>query len=353
MKHVSTQNLAAQRGFTLIELMIALLLGLLVVAAASSLFLSNKRVYGATEAVGRIQENQRSAFEMLARDVREAGNNPCLRLDGVNTDIVGIQLAAPDLAFWSRFVDGVSGAEGTGANGSDEITLYAANGISYSVNEHKRPANVVTVSTATAGLTNGQLLMLCNNDYAIVFSATGITSTGTTIGHTGAANCGGTFTRPRSGSANCTAMNANPGYCFWLGAGVARTAADVTACPGGIGQSPAYVVAPGSALWTVADNGRGGTSLYRTVAGVRSEIAEGVTGLNLTYKVGNSVDYDDAAAVTAATNGWSRVSAVRVQMTFEAAQGALSRGDVTGTDDAALTRTLDDYIVLRNHQDIQ
>jgi type IV pilus assembly protein PilW len=344
---------AKQSGFTMIELMIALLLGLLVVAAASSLFLSNKRVYGATEAVGRIQENQRSAFEILARDIREAGNNPCLRLDGVNSDIFGIQLAAPDLAFWSRFSDGISGADGTGANGSDEITLYAANGINYSVNEHKRPADAITVSTATAGITDGQLLMVCNNDYAMVFSASGITPAGTTVGHAGAANCGASFTRPRSGSVDCAAVNANPGYCFWLGTGVARTAADVAACPGGIGQSPAYVVAPSSALWTVAANGRGGTSLYRTVGGVRSEIAEGVTALNLSYKVGNAAAYENAATVTAAANGWARVNAVRVQMTFQAAEGALRRGDVTGTEGAALSRTLDDYIVLRNHQDIQ
>ena len=44
---------------------------------------------------------------------------------------------------------------------------------------------------------------------------------------------------------------------------------------------------------------------------------------------------------------------MRVQMTFQAAEGALQRGDVTGTEGAALSRTLDDYIVLRNHQDIQ
>lgn len=352
MTHVPRQNPAAQRGFTMIELMIALLLGLLVVAAASSLFLSNKRVYGATEAVGRIQENQRSAFEILARDIREAGTNPCLRLGGVNTDTFGVQLAAPDLTFWSRFSDGVFGVDGTGANGSDEVTLYMANSGTNAVNEHKRPGNVITVSTPTAGLTNGQQVMVCNNDYAIVFSTTGITSGGTTIGHTGSANCGTSFTRPKLGSASCTAINANPGYCFWLGAGVARTAADVTACPGGIGQSPAYVVVPGSALWTVAANGRGGNSLYRTVAGTRSEIAEGVNGLTLTYKIGNDVDYSDAAAVTAA-GGWATVSAVRVQMTFQAAQGALTQGDVAGTDNAPLIRTLDDYVVLRNHQDIQ
>lgn len=85
--------------------------------------------------------------------------------------------------------------------------------------------------------------------------------------------------------------------------------------------------------------------------GARSEIAEGVTGLELTYKIGDVADYRGADEVVA-NGGWSRVTAVRVQMTFQAQQGALGRGDVTGTDNATLNRTLDDYIVLRNHQDI-
>lgn len=343
---------AAQRGFTMIELMIALLLGLLVVAAASSLFLSNKRVYGATEAIGRIQENQRSAFEILARDIREAGTNPCLRLDGAYTDRFGIELATPDAAFWANFANGVSGADGTGANGSDEITLYAANSAVYSVSAHRRSSDAITVSAATAGIANGQPLMICNNDYAVVFSAAGVTPAGTTIGHGGAANCGGNLNRPKLGSTTCAAVNANPVYCFWLGSGVAKTAADTTACPGGIGESPAYVAVPTGALWTVENNGRGGTSLYRTAGGARSEIAEGVTSLGLTYKVGNAADYVDASNVVA-RGGWMLVTAVHAQMTLQAAQGALGRGDVTGTDNAPLSRTLDDYIVLRNHQDLQ
>lgn len=344
--------MAVQRGFTLVELMVALLLGLLVVAAASSLFLSNKRVYGATEAINRIQENQRGAFEILARDIREAAGNPCMRFDGSYTDKFGIQLAAPDATFWSHFPDGVFGADATGANGSDEITLYAANTSVYSVDALKRASDVITVSSTTADLSNGQLLMVCNNDYAVVFSAVGVTPTGTTIGHNGTANCGNNLTRPSTGATTCTLVNANPKYCFWLGAGATQTVSDVTACPGGIGTSPAYVAATTGATWTVAANGRGGTSLYRTVDGTASEIAEGVTALNLTYKVGTGVSYVDAAGVVAA-GGWSQVKAVHVQMTFQAVKGALGKGDVTGTDNATLSRKLDDYIVLRNHQDIQ
>jgi len=347
MKPMSSHAAAVQRGFTMVELMVALLLGLLVVAAASSLFLSNRRVYGATEAISRIQENQRGAFEILARDIREAAGNPCMRFDGAYTDKFGVELAAPDATFWSRFPNGVFGAEATGANGSDEITLYSANSSVYAVSAHKKSSDVITVSTATKDLSNGQVLIVCNNDYAIAFAAVGVTPGGTTIGHNGAANCGNNLMKPVANANTCALVNANSAnaYCFWQGVAGSD-------CPGGVGTSPAYVTAATSALWTVANNGRGGTSLYRTVGGTASEIAEGVTALNLTYKVGSGTNYVDASGVVAA-GGWAQVMAVHVQMTLQAVRGALGKGDVTGTDNATLDRTLDDYIVLRNHQVIQ
>ena len=62
---------AAVRGLSLIELMIAMMLGLLVVASASAIFLSNRQTYRATEGLGRVQESGRMAFELMARDLRE------------------------------------------------------------------------------------------------------------------------------------------------------------------------------------------------------------------------------------------------------------------------------------------
>ena len=62
---------------SLIELMIALVLGMVVVAAAASIFLANKSTYKATETLARVQENSRLAFEMMARDIREARGSAC------------------------------------------------------------------------------------------------------------------------------------------------------------------------------------------------------------------------------------------------------------------------------------
>ncbi|MGG6461720.1 prepilin-type N-terminal cleavage/methylation domain-containing protein [Solilutibacter silvestris] len=350
MNHTSSSIRGLQRGFTLIELMVALVLGLLVIGAAGSIFLSNRRVYGSTEAINRIQENQRTAFELLARDVREAGANPCQRFTSTNRPIV-LQ-TAPNATFWTRFPDGLFGVDGTGAGGSDSITLYSGNNSQYNVVQHKLPTDPITVNNTT-GLTNGQALMICNTDYAIVFAATSITAGGTTIGHDGAGNCGKGLT-PTPDLTQCAATNSGPGYCYQV-PGVppgTPSATDTTNCPKGIGQSPAFVLVPTDAVWTVEANSRGGNSLYRTFAGARSEIAEGITSLRVTYRVGTTPAYVSAANVTAA-NAWSLVTGVHLAMTFQAAQGAMAQGDNKGTDNSVLTRTLDDFIALRNHQDIQ
>jgi type IV pilus assembly protein PilW len=64
-------------GFSLVELMIALVLGLVVIGAAVSIFLSNQQTFRTTENLARLQENARFAFESMAREVREAGGTPC------------------------------------------------------------------------------------------------------------------------------------------------------------------------------------------------------------------------------------------------------------------------------------
>ena len=57
-------------GFSLIELMIALVLGLLVLGAAIAVFQSNQRTFNANEGQNRIQEGARAG---LARTDPEAG----------------------------------------------------------------------------------------------------------------------------------------------------------------------------------------------------------------------------------------------------------------------------------------
>ncbi len=65
------------KGFSLIELVIAMLIGVFLMLGATSLFISNKRIYKEQEAMGRLQENSRFAMQMLISDIRSAGFSGC------------------------------------------------------------------------------------------------------------------------------------------------------------------------------------------------------------------------------------------------------------------------------------
>lgn len=63
----------AAAGFSVVEIMISLLLGLLVVAGVSQIYLGSKQSYRLNEAQSRLQEDGRFALEFLARSIRIAG----------------------------------------------------------------------------------------------------------------------------------------------------------------------------------------------------------------------------------------------------------------------------------------
>lgn len=64
------------RGFTIVELMVAIGIGAIVLAAVMTSFLSQHRSYLAQDDVVELQQNGRIAFDMLTRDIRGAGYDP-------------------------------------------------------------------------------------------------------------------------------------------------------------------------------------------------------------------------------------------------------------------------------------
>ena len=62
-----------QQGITLIELMIALVIGLLATGAMLKVYVDSSRLYRFNEGLARIQENGRFATEFVRRDARMAG----------------------------------------------------------------------------------------------------------------------------------------------------------------------------------------------------------------------------------------------------------------------------------------
>ena len=74
MHNSSKQN---QAGLSLIELMIAMLVGLILIAGVLSIFISSRASYGINGAVGQIQENGRFALDFIRTATRKAGYMGC------------------------------------------------------------------------------------------------------------------------------------------------------------------------------------------------------------------------------------------------------------------------------------
>lgn len=74
---------ARQFGLTLVELVIAMVIGLVLIGATASVYIANKETYRTGEIVARMQENGRIALHVIADDLKMAGflgnnSNPSL-----------------------------------------------------------------------------------------------------------------------------------------------------------------------------------------------------------------------------------------------------------------------------------
>lgn len=69
--------LGSQTGISLIELMITMLIGLILLAGVTGIFLSSQQAYRMQEASSRVQESGRFALDVIAYDARMAGYNGC------------------------------------------------------------------------------------------------------------------------------------------------------------------------------------------------------------------------------------------------------------------------------------
>lgn len=65
-----------RNGFTLVELMIVVALSGVVLSAIYSLFQTQQRSYIIQEDVSEMQQEIRSAMEIMSRELRNAGHDP-------------------------------------------------------------------------------------------------------------------------------------------------------------------------------------------------------------------------------------------------------------------------------------
>ena len=107
-----------QQGISLVELMVAMVLGLIMTAAVMQTYLGTKQTYNITNGISRLQENARFGHYFITKDLREAGNRGCL------TSIRNMLTVHPPIDFLS-FLKPVSGWEFSGTARDDTYTIPA------------------------------------------------------------------------------------------------------------------------------------------------------------------------------------------------------------------------------------
>ncbi|MCW9058775.1 MAG: PilW family protein [Gammaproteobacteria bacterium] len=122
MKMTAASIQERQQGLSLVELMVAMVLGLILSAGIIQLFVGSKQTYRFHDAMSRVQENARFAIDALSYDIRMAGDMGCSSyVQNINNTLNG-----PPPAFNPGA--GVQGWEalGTGAGATFNLPAYNA-----------------------------------------------------------------------------------------------------------------------------------------------------------------------------------------------------------------------------------
>lgn len=329
-------HLPDERGVSLIELMIAMVLGLIVIGGVISLFVSNSQTYRATEALSHVQESARTAFELLARDIRQAAGTACGASDRIaNTledkglwwqDWVGIMgYDAPTAAAAVDF----GSAIGQRINGTDALLLQGMNNTGLYIASHNVTSANFKINAATTTLSTNDILMICDFTQASIFQATSYNSQNVTVVHNTGTGTIGNCSKGLGFPTICTTLG-NP-YQYSQNSQIARLSA---------------------VTWYIGNNGRaadGGRGLYRQRLGsgasvTTEEIVSGVTDMQLSYRQGTSTDFITADAV----GNWDQVNAVQVTLTIDSTAQNIA---TTANNEGRLQRTLTTVVALRNRNE--
>lgn len=322
-------------GFTIVELMVAMVLGLILLGVVVSAYISSGQATRLNQNLTGMHEDVRVAMELLARDIREAGSIAC----GNNLPVANVLNGASSL-WWANWSDtngsgnrlrGYAVDDGTfpkpfGSGETDRVSgteaLILQSGTlqdGLGIVKHNPTSAEFTVNTHAHGFKDGDIAIVCDYKQAAIFQISSANSSNVTIVH----NTGGS-----QSPGNCSKGLGFPTLCTTNGR-------SHTFAQGGF---LAKFTASG---WYIGRNGRGTTSLYRLALNKGSvsaeEIAESVTNLRLDYLLPGANAFVPASSVT----DWREVVAVRVTLTFETAEKV-------GSEMQKITRTWPSVIALRN-----
>ncbi|NND91534.1 MAG: hypothetical protein HKN42_11785 [Granulosicoccus sp.] len=219
-------------GLSLIELMIAMTLGLILIAGMIAVFAGNKRSADLNSAMSDIQENARFALNNMASEIRMSGFQGCMDLNSAKPTLLGNSLPTTDLQLTAAMGSVIGGANlWTPAPPPGFVTANhdAIPGTHALTLQYGSPATFPLLNTVgTGGIpdTLGPVVVdttpgisredfnLKAGDYAVIgdcngadiFRVSSVTNgaNSATIGHAASANSSGAFSRIYAGGANST-----------------------------------------------------------------------------------------------------------------------------------------------------
>lgn len=191
MKHVTVginQMHRTQEGLSLVELMIAMALGLIVLAGVLSLFLTNKQSYMLENAVAQIQEAGRFSLDFMRPQIRNAGYTGCGGQDMWSDTGMNLLNNTGDIY---NFAQSVQGYDYNGTDTGDSYTIPA-----------ETPSADTQQSDWTPSLPNNVW-----NEIGSSSSVTGKIIPGSDVIMIHSVNPGGISVQPPSGSGGGSAGN--------------------------------------------------------------------------------------------------------------------------------------------------
>ena len=321
---------ADSAGFTLIELMIAMLLGLIVIAGVVSVFLATQRSYRTNEALGDVQDGSRIAFELMAHDIRDAGLTGCTN-NGKIGNVLKNGPVAGGAVWWANWANAIHGyGAGTGADpgpttaipktaNSDSLILLGTEDLGLTINANVDTTHFTTNATTAATLQAGDIAVVCDPLQATIFQVTSVATN--SVEHASGGSSPGNCSQGLDYRTVCTV--AGNAYNYGPNAQVARLSA---------------------VDWYLGTNPVGGRSLYRVsleaggTLGIPAEMVRNVSTMVLNYHQAPASGFVTASLVT----NWALVDAVQATLTLT------STDTNAGTNGQALTKSFTATTTLRN-----
>lgn len=335
--------LHSQRGMTLVEIMIAVTIGLILTAGVIQLFISNKVTYTLAEGQARIQENARFATAIISRDLRMAGymgcGNSAMQGDDTGTPQIYVNNLVrdpdPNVTFdLDATIRGVenatSGEQPSIVPGSDTVTIRRASEQSANLtgNMTARNANI-QIDSNPAGWEAGDVIFITDCQNADIFKATSVSSGAgkITIAHANNVNIDNKLSREYDATAMVLSFIANTYYVADTG----RTNKD------------------GEAIHSL---------YYTDVNNDAVELIEGIGDMQVTYGVntdGGTIPTVDSYVDANGVANWADVVSVRLALLVDSIENVTDQkqsynfeGVQTTADDRRLRRSFTTTIALRN-----